>query len=187
MVKCRVPSKFRQFWDSNLGPLDSKAKTIPLHKRVWPESAEESPPPLHSSPFWREETWVGWFHLPQCCGLYTILFHSKQACIYTTEDTIVCDEICIHTTFHTSYWMDFFSTSSSPMKCRVPSKFRQFWDSNLGPLDSKAKTIPLHKRVWPESAEESPPPLQYHYRHINYNVFFNIVMGSMVLFTPSIY
>ena len=134
---------------------------IPLHKRVWPESAEESPPPLHSSPFWREETCVGWFHLPQCCGLYTILFHSKQACIYTTEDTIVCDEICIHT-FHTNYCMDFFSTSSLPMKCWAPSQFRQFRDSNPGPLDSEAKTIPLHKRVWPESAEESPPPLQKH-------------------------
>ena len=27
--------------------------------------------------------------------------------------------------------------------------------------DSKANTIPLHKRVWPKSAEKSPPSLHY--------------------------
>ena len=47
---------------------------------------------------------------------------SKQAYIYTTEESIVCDEICIHT-FHTNC-MDFFSTSLSPMKCRVRSEIR---------------------------------------------------------------
>ena len=42
----------------------------------------------------------------------------KQACIYTTENTIVCDEICIHTNCS----MDSFSTSLSPIE--VPSQFR---------------------------------------------------------------
>ena len=54
----------------------------------------------------------GWFHLSQCCDLYTILFHSKQACIYTTEDTIVCDEIYIYTIFHTTAWIFFWASSS---------------------------------------------------------------------------
>ena len=103
------------------GTSDSKAKMIPLHKRVWPESAEESPPSLHSSPFWREETCVGWFHLPQCCGLYTILFCFKQACIYTTEDTIVCDEICIHTNkLQHGFFLDILVTNCSA-QCQVSS------------------------------------------------------------------
>ena len=47
------------------------------------------------------------------------------------------------------------------LKCGMQSQSK-FWDSNPGPLNSKAKTIPLHKRVQPERAEESPPPLQTH-------------------------
>ena len=66
----------------------------------------------------------------------------KQACIYTTEDTIVCDEICIHTNCS----LDSFLTSSLPIEVlsaeSVPAlRFEP------GTSDSKAKTIPLHKRV----------------------------------------
>ena len=38
---------------------------------------------------------------------------------------------------------------------------RQLLGSNSGPLNSDAKMIPLHKKVFPESAKESPPPQQY--------------------------
>ena len=44
---CERPSA-----ESILAPrFKPKVKTIPLHKRVWPENAEESSPSLHSSPF----------------------------------------------------------------------------------------------------------------------------------------
>ena len=75
----------------------------------------------------------GWYNIPIKSPVGDSIYHSavactqscfiKQACIYTTEDTIVCDEICIHTTFHTNICMDLFSKSSSPMKCKVSTDF----------------------------------------------------------------
>ena len=65
-----------------------------------------------------------------------------QSHIYATEDTIVYDEICIHT----NYSMDSFLTSSLPIE--VPSaESVPVLRLNPGTSDSKAKTIPLHKRV----------------------------------------
>ena len=86
-LECRI-----RFGLSDLNP-GPKARTIdlPLHKIVLSRWVENRPS-LHSSPF--EERCVGWFpsrsrvydsgvtctqycsvnHLPQCCGLYTILF-----------------------------------------------------------------------------------------------------------------
>ena len=122
---------------------DSKMKTIPLHKSV-----EESLPILHSSPFWREETCgvipsTNAVACTQSCSI-------KQAYNDTTDDTIVCDEIFIHTNCS----MDSFSTSSWSIE--VPNQFR---DSNPRTSNPNLKTIPLYKRVSPRSAEEPPPSL----------------------------
>ena len=45
----------------------------------------------------------------------------KQACIYTTEDTIVCDEICIHTNkLQHGFFLDILVANCSA-ECRVSS------------------------------------------------------------------
>ena len=87
-----------------------------------------------SLPF--EERRLEWGNPIYHSGVVCIQSYSvKQACIYTIEDTIVCDEICIHTNCS----MDSVSTSSLPIEVQSAesaptSKFEsETSDSNLRP------------------------------------------------------
>ena len=80
----------------------------------------------------------------------------KQACIYTTEDMIVCDEIYV------SRQIVAWILSQHPhrqLKCWVPSQF-QPWDSNLGP------PIPRRRRYHYTKGSD-PKVRKNHLRHYN--------------------
>ena len=110
-----------------LGTSDSKVKIIPLHK-----SAEESPPSLHSSPFWREETRVWPVHNPVPLNRPAYIPQKKYLSIQ-----IAAWILSWHPDLH--------------LKCQVPLP-NQFWDSNLGP--------PIPKQKWYHYTKGSDPEVR---------------------------
>ena len=155
-----------QLRDSNPDLRFQSEDDTTTQKGLWPESAEESPPSLHSSPFF----WRG-----DLCGVIpstTVLFHFKQVCIYTTEDTIVCDEICIHTN---KLQHGFFPTPSSPIG--VWSQF-QLRDSNLGPPIPKRRRYhytkgPLTRKCGRITPHPPPHCLEESFFRVNFQAQAN--------------
>ena len=86
----------------------------------------------------RQEHWM-FVALPTAKDRQNVL-KVKQACIYTTEDTLVCDEIHIHTNCS----MNLFWIASLPIEVLSTKSVLRFKPETS---DSKEKMIPLHKRV----------------------------------------
>ena len=119
-MKCWVLSQF-WLWDSHPGS--------PIPKQRWYQYTKGSDPEVWKNHFHHyipppfEERRLKWgdsiYHSAAAC---TQSCSIKHACIYTTGDTIVCDEICIHTNCS----IDPFSIASSPIEVQCAESVPTF-------------------------------------------------------------
>ena len=135
------------------GTSDSKAKTIPIHKRVWPKSTEESPLSLHfltvlkRGDVWGDSIYHSAVACTQSCSIQTglHLYHRKHHSLWWN--------MYLHKLQH-GFFLNILITNWSAQS--VPAlRFEP------GTSDSKAKRIPLHKWVWRKVRKN-------HLRHYNW-------------------
>ena len=96
----------------------------------------------------------------------------KQACIYTTEDTIVCDEICIHTNkLQHGFFLDILVANCSA-ECRVSSGSEiRTWDLRFQGEDDtttqKGLTRKCGRITSVTTVSTSTSRSNYHWTHVS--------------------